>query len=239
MSESSAHHPQSGPVASRGIRAFEEVVLEHSNDAALLIHPKYGVVYASPAVSHVLGFEPHHFVGMLAAGWVHPDDVATAIEQRQLAVRHFHSGPVQIRGLHSDGSYHWFEAEWWHLANDHTVLHLRNAEASRAVAEEVARHAARTSALLRHATEIILHVDPATGATSALGSGADRLAGVDVDEVHWSVLFTPSSHQHIETLLAANGTHEVEAVTGEAFRCRSVAMEAPLGGVALYLLAAP
>ena len=69
----------------RRLRAFEELVLQHSNDVGLLLHPKYGVVYASPAVEHVLGFTVEHFLGMLASSWVHPDDVPLAIEQRQPA----------------------------------------------------------------------------------------------------------------------------------------------------------
>ena len=142
----------------RRLRAFEELVLQHSNDVGLLLHPKYGVVYASPAVEHVLGFTVEHFLGMLASSWVHPDDVPLAIEQRQLDARHGHSGPVQLRGMHSDGTHHWFEAEWWQPdTNDiGTILHFRDVserEEARAAAD---RSEARLNALLLEAADVVV-----------------------------------------------------------------------------------
>lgn len=231
-------HPNSenvAPAASKGIRAFEEVVLQHSNDVALLLHPKYGVVYASPAVEHVLGLQPHHFLGLLASGWVHPDDVGIAIEQRQFAVTNGHSGPVHLRGLHGDGTFRWFEAEWWHLANDHTVLHLRNVEQQRAVAEEVTRHAARTAALLAHAEEVILEVDPETGTASALGRGLEQLLGTPVDDVPWRQLLDPASHGVFAGLLHSGGEAVVTSVGGAHYRCRIVVLQELALGRAVYL----
>jgi len=37
------------------VRAFEDMVLEHSSDAAMILHPVDGVVYASPAFDYVTG----------------------------------------------------------------------------------------------------------------------------------------------------------------------------------------
>jgi PAS domain S-box-containing protein len=108
------------------VRAFEDMVLQHSSDAAMILHPADGVVYASPAFEYVTGIPSVQFLGMQAAEWVHPDDVALVIEQREEAGVHGHAGPVVIRGRHGDGSYHHFEAEWWHLATDHTVIHVRD-----------------------------------------------------------------------------------------------------------------
>lgn len=108
------------------MRAFEDMVLEHSSDAAMILHPVDGVVYASPAFEYVTGIPSVAFLGMKAGEWAHPDDVDLVIEQRREAVVNGHSGPVVVRGRHGDGTYHRFEAEWWHLATDHTIIHLRD-----------------------------------------------------------------------------------------------------------------
>ena len=86
------------------MRAFESLVLRHSADAAMLLHPTEGVVYASPAMAHVMGLPPEQFLGMYAAQWVHPDDVEVAIGQRREAEVQGHSGPIELRGRHGDGN---------------------------------------------------------------------------------------------------------------------------------------
>jgi PAS domain S-box-containing protein len=226
------------PAVSRGLRAFEEVVLQHSNDVGLLLHPKYGVVYASPAVEHVLGFTPQHFIGMLASSWVHPDDVPLAIEQRQLAGRNGHSGPVQLRGLHSDGTHHWFEAEWWHLANDHTVLHLRNVDHRREMADDIARHAARTVTLLEHSAEVVVVVEPATGVVTPLGDAFVRLAGSDAESITWQSLLPTESHGSFAALLSGAATNTTMSIGGTSYTCRAVDLrdQPAVAGIAVYLL---
>lgn len=136
----------SGP---QGVRAFEEVVLRHSADAAMLLHPVDGVVYASPAMEYVTGLPDSEFLGNLAADWVHPDDVELAIQQRHLASLAGHSGPTVLRGRHGEGGYRRFEAEWWHLATEHTVLHLRDVEARCVVIDQLQADLAAAQARLR------------------------------------------------------------------------------------------
>ena len=172
-----------------GIPAFEQVVLRHSADAALLLHPTDGVVYASPAVDHVIGIAAREFLGLLAADWVHPDDVADAITQRRLAADAGHSGPILIRGRHGDGTFHWFEAEWWHLATDHTVLHLRDAQRHRGAIESMRAEMSLAHALLEHGQELSFTVHPDSGAVLHLGGAMRRLLRIDADPApgeHWS-----------------------------------------------------
>jgi len=178
----------------RDLRAFEEMVLRHSADAAMLLHPGRGVVYASPAMAHVLGMPPEQFLGMYAAQWVHPDDVDAAIEQRHLAVLHGHSGPIEIRGRHGDGTHHWFEAEWWHVEGDHTVLHLREVGARRSTREALARQDARLQALLRDSSEIVIILDPTGRRLTYVSSSTERILGwstTDEQAAHWPDLVHP------------------------------------------------
>lgn len=197
-----------------GIPAFEQVVLRHSADAALLLHPTDGVVYASPAVAHVIGVSPHDFLGMLAADWVHPDDVADAITQRRLAAAAGHSGPVLIRGRHGDGSYHWFEAEWWHLATDHTVLHLRDAQRHRTAIEAMRAEMSLAHALLEHGHEISFTIAPDGERVLHAGGATRRLLGLAPSgplPSHWSSIVHPDHHATFGDLLVHARTHRTAA----------------------------
>ncbi|MDO8390188.1 MAG: EAL domain-containing protein [Actinomycetota bacterium] len=170
------------------------MVLRHSADAAMLLHPERGVVYASPAMAHVLGTPSEQFLGKYAGHWVHPDDVDVAIEQRHLATLHGHSGPVELRGRHGDGTYHWFEAEWWHVEDDHTVLHLREVGTTRATREALERHDARLHALLRDSSEIVLILDPTGRRLTYIGASTERILGWSASDRganHWPDLVHP------------------------------------------------
>ena len=185
----------------------------------MLLHPKDGVVYASPAMEHVMGVDPDEFLGMFAAEWVHPDDVAEMIEQRRLAVHLGHSGPIEIRGRHGDGTFHWFEAEWWHIVFDHTVLHLRDVSERRAAREADARQDARLRAVLRDSNEIVVIVDPDGRRLRYASGSTERLLGwVAADQVdaHWPDLVHPDDLHRVTmeidrvlTTLGASFTAEV------------------------------
>lgn len=184
-------------------RAFEDMVLRHSADAAMLLHPTDGVVYASPAMAHVMGISPERFLGMFAAQWVHPDDVDAVIEQRRLAMVSGHSGPIEIRGRHGDGKYRWFEAEWWHVVHDHTVLHLRDVGERRGTRDALARKDARLRALLRDSSEIVVILDASGRQLNYVSGSTERILGwtaADGVQSHWVDLIHA---EHLERALAA------------------------------------
>ena len=142
--------PGSGtePVPTRGRPALplpadlRDEVLRHSADAALVLHPDRGVLYASPACNSVLGLSPTELVGRFAADWVHPDDLQLAVAGRREAAEAGQAGPVELRGLHADGSHRWFEAEWWAVPDTddgRVVLHLRDVSDRRAAHEALRR----------------------------------------------------------------------------------------------------
>src|SRR3989449_7165915 len=53
-------------------------VMEHSADAVVLIDQNAVVLYSSPAVKRMLGYEPEERVGQPALEPVHPDDLPEA-----------------------------------------------------------------------------------------------------------------------------------------------------------------
>lgn len=127
--------------------SFLEQLLRHSSDAAIVVHPKYGVIHASPAIADVLGISPDAFIGRMAAEWIHSEDVATMLEHREAAEQSGHAGPIIIRGLHKDHSWRYFEAEWWHPDDsnfaDGTILHFRDVSQRERARAEASRSEAR------------------------------------------------------------------------------------------------
>lgn len=196
--------------------AFQEIVLRHSADAALLLHPNEGVVYASPACEHVIGIPADRFLGLRAADWVHPDDVDAAIEQRRLAALDGHSGPTLIRGRHGGGTFQWFEAEWWHLVTEHTVLHLRNVDRQGAAIAATVRDLALLTAALEHLGTVVLHADP-EGSLQILANGWRALGwthGV-TPPIRWGDLVHPDHLQGFAAvLLGAQPTARCSLATG-------------------------
>jgi PAS domain S-box-containing protein len=184
------------------VAAFEEIVLRHSADAAMLLHPRDGVVYASPAMAHVIGIDPADFLGKFAGEWVHPDDVGSAIEHRRQATTAGHSGPALIRGRHGDGTFHWFEAEWWHLSTEHTVMHLRDAQRNHTAIEHMSRELGLARAILEYSDELVIVVQSewrvaqsSPSCTAVLAASHSDLEGKD-----WRSFVHPDDH---ESLLAA------------------------------------
>jgi len=148
----------SDPGSERG--TFDGALLRHSSDAAIVVHPQRGVIYASPAVAQVLGVEPEAFVGRMAADWIHPDDVEAMVRNRAIASVAGHAGPIVIRGRYADHEWRYYEAEWWIPASDSGVdgiiLHLRDVSERETALAVAVRDEARLAALLREASEVVV-----------------------------------------------------------------------------------
>jgi PAS domain S-box-containing protein len=140
--------------------SFLEQLLRHSSDAAIVVHPQYGVIYASPAIADVLGISPSAFLGRMAAEWIHPDDVGSMLEYREAAESSGHAGPIIIRGLHEDQTWRFFEAEWWRPDAGNfaggTILHFRDVSTREQARAEASRSEARLGALLLEASDVVM-----------------------------------------------------------------------------------
>lgn len=195
--------------AQSAIPAFQDIVLRHSTDAAFLLHPEDGVVYVSPACEHVTGLASTKFMGMMAADWVHPEDVPAAIEQRRLADEDGHSGPTLLRGRHGDGTFHWYEAEWWHVATNHTVLHIRDAQSQQVAITSAVRDLALLTTVLEHSGTVAMTVDPA-GPVRLLNGTAAVLGwplGTPVPSTWWSLVH-PEDHRTFTAAVLGDGRRE-------------------------------
>ncbi len=159
-----------------------EEVLVHSADAALILHPEHGVVWASPAIGNVTGLTPDELVGSLASDFLHPDHVSVAIHHRHVALSRGRSGPEEIRGRHGRHGYRWYSAEWWSVTPGHVdsdklvVMHLRDAEEVRTVRAAILRSEARLLRLQRTSADITLIVD-VNGNTTYLSPSVEHILG--------------------------------------------------------------
>ncbi len=100
---------------------FKKMV-ELSSDIINLVNADGVVIYASPAVSSVLGFSREEAVGMGIKDWIHPDDLprTTRFLQKILA----HPGDVfriRARFRHKSGAWRWVEVVANNLLNDPDV----------------------------------------------------------------------------------------------------------------------
>ena len=118
------------------------------------------------------------------------------------------------------------------------VLHLRNVDHRREMADDIARHAARTTTLLAHAAEIVVVVHVATSTVTPLGDAFVRLAGTDSEATTWQQLIPAASHGEFEGLLTGGLQQLSLTIGGNTYRCRAVDLtdQPAVAGIALYLL---
>jgi PAS domain S-box-containing protein len=81
------------------LAAFQQLVLERSNDLITVVDPAGAIVYASPSWQTVLGWDPDALLGMPVLELVHPDDQARGAEgmARVLAGAEVHAVTARFR----------------------------------------------------------------------------------------------------------------------------------------------
>lgn len=96
-----------------GLRTSEarfRLLANSSRDAILLVNLEARVLYASPAVTEILGWEPDEVMGMSYREAFHPEDIAVAESVFRDAREGRFPGMFQFRCRKKDGSYLWIEA---------------------------------------------------------------------------------------------------------------------------------
>src|SRR5262245_5496690 len=98
-------------------------MIEHSSDALILSRPTAGgILYASPAVERLLGFNMVELRGTEVMDLIHPETRETALKLREELLRS--PGKVSVdetRVRHKDGSYRWIELTRKNLLQEPSV----------------------------------------------------------------------------------------------------------------------
>ncbi len=97
--------------ALRASEARFRTLIQSSWDVFHLVEPDGRIIYESPSVTRILGYQPEEMVGHNALEFVHPDDINVILER---ASSHRASlgdtRTVVLRVRHKDGSWRWVES---------------------------------------------------------------------------------------------------------------------------------
>jgi PAS domain S-box-containing protein len=124
-------------------------LVEQTSDIITVIDESAVVLYGSPSVTTVLGYDPDDLVGRKAVELVHPDDVARVLEAHRGALRDPARAQrgVEFRCRHRDGSWRVLEAlgsvMQYRSAGPQAVLTLRDVTEVRASHEQLRQLAHR------------------------------------------------------------------------------------------------
>jgi diguanylate cyclase (GGDEF)-like protein/PAS domain S-box-containing protein len=172
-------------------RRFRALV-ENSSELIVVLDEENQGIFASPAVERILGRPEHHFLGPIEGGLVHEDDrdrLASLLEATRAGQSD--DDAIEIRLLHADGSFRWFELRLRDLRETPEigglVLTARDITDRTLAEQRLARSEARFRSLVQNSSDVVAVMD-ATGSltyvspavTPMLGFRAEELVGTNV-----------------------------------------------------------
>lgn len=97
-------------------------LIKNSFDVFKIIDAEGRIIFASPSVERVMGYQPYELVGTNAFDWIHPDDVALAKEALQeVLIKGELSDFLELRDRNRDGTYRVIEVAARNLLDDPAV----------------------------------------------------------------------------------------------------------------------
>jgi diguanylate cyclase (GGDEF)-like protein/PAS domain S-box-containing protein len=219
--------------ALRRSEAYFRALVENARDVIHVINEDRTTRYITPSVRHLLGWDPAELVGKSVLDLLHPDDLATALEQIRLSRAQPGAGRALIlRVRHADGSWRVFEAIGRNLLDDPRVrgiiVNSRDITERRGAEEE----SLRLAAFARENPNPIFELSP-DGAVAWVNAAGQRLvADLGFDGPAWVL---PADHDEL-LRLAADGeaTHGREARVGARVFAWSYHPQPSLGTVHLF-----
>lgn len=115
------------------------MIVENFPEIVSIVDPDGALLYASPAIERVMGYESEEMVGQNVLEYVHPDDLPLVVEstQKALAEPGLARNAISYRFRHKDGSWHHVESTGTYLLEDPEVGGI--VVVTRDVAREVTR----------------------------------------------------------------------------------------------------
>lgn len=193
--------------AETALRHSEEhfrTLIENSSDIITILNAKGKILFESPSIERMLGYESEELVGRNVFDLVHPNDLQEVLaaftgELNQSSPQ----TPIEYRFRHRDGSWRFLESICKNLLNDpHVggiVINSREITERKRAEERIHEQAA----LLDKATDAIMALN-LEGEISFWNSGAERLYGWRNDEVvnkaHESCLYSKENAPAVNAL---------------------------------------
>jgi diguanylate cyclase (GGDEF)-like protein/PAS domain S-box-containing protein len=215
--------------ALRGDAAFLGAVLEEGSDLVLVVDGNARLRYANHAAEAALGRTREELAGRDVFDLVHPDDVDRAVESLggTTTTGPGRKVPVELRGLHADGSWRRLEVIATNLLDDPSVggivLAARDITELRAAEDDLRRAEEEFRALVAHSSDIITVLEPDGSWRSSSAAGTRLLGypeGLEVEGGIFSLL-----HPDDVDLAARTFTEVVEGRRADdapvVFRVRS------------------
>jgi len=174
-------------------------ITENMQDMLLLTDTNLVCTYASASHKWILGYEPREMVGKAVYHFVHPDDLAEALEATEKAFNDTSGGKMEVRVKRADGSYILSEGIGKILTDENgqitgTVLTSREITERRRIEQALKESEEKYRKLFEEAMDAIFVADAETGILIDCNHAATTLTGRAKSEIigkHQSFLHPP------------------------------------------------
>jgi PAS domain S-box-containing protein len=174
--------------AEEALRGSEERyrrLVENINEAICEVDAGGRITYISPAVEEVSGYTPTEVVGRSFTEFMHPDDVAPAMERFRRSVAGDHR-PAEARVLSKSGEVHWARAFGRPILEGDRVVGFRGVltdVTERKVAEEALRESEERYRRLVELSPYAIAVHSGEKMLFVNRAGAELLGAADAEEI--------------------------------------------------------
>jgi rsbT co-antagonist protein RsbR len=201
---------------------YIRALLENAPVGILLLDAAGTMIYYSPSMTHILGYDEGENIGTSVFEFVHPDDVPETVRAfTQLMTKEGATDTVELRAKHKDGS--------WHPSEVMGVNYLHDPEVGGVVvnfiditerrkAEEAFRYRARFHERLADQSPDALMVVDANGTIMFQSSSTERVFGFNPGEIEGKIGFdwvhpddlTPIMEIFTDTILEPDSIADAE-----------------------------
>lgn len=170
-----------------------KALIENISDLISLVDDKGNIIYASPSIVNILGYEPEEYVSKNIYDFIDKDDIPV-MEQlfdQILAKPDNMVSNVQFRLKHKDGNYYWSEATAHNLIHDSAigaiVFNYRDITERKKAEAEILLQKSYFQQLFENSPEAIVILDNQDKIVD-LNKGFERMFQFSADEIRGSVL---------------------------------------------------
>jgi len=190
-------------------------LIENSSDLVVVVGAGGLVTFTSPASNRLLGRSEQFFDAKNPLDYMHPDDRPLALDVlANLSEEGPQVEPIEVRLLHADGSYRWFEILTRDLRGvpdiGGIVVNAREITDRKGAEQLLARSEARFRALVQNSSDVVAVIDHnafftyvSPSITGMLGYKPDELVGTSALALLPAEEVTTMFHAHGELIAEA------------------------------------